>query len=436
MSKAKKTEPKFDYVANLSVGGVSSMNLFQSIDSENFVADQFISEFNYLEQVSNSVDININSSGGSVLSGLSIFSTILNSSTPTRAIITGVAASMSSVIALAADETVMNDFGTLMIHLPYSPSGEGSSEQLDHFANMLSRIYEQRLGKTKEEVMTLLEGEEGEDGTWFTPEKALELGFISSIIPTGIQVSLKKDADEFILNKVESSEVANKLQEIAANITIPEIKSNKSNNPEKGTAGVILNESVSFNKQTNEMDLEKISASLGIKDANLELISAKVNEVVAENKVLVKQNSTANTELLAKVDEITANGIELAAVSAKLDSATVAITEAEAKVGGLEASIAKYKEKEAEVLASNIEAIVDKAIEGGKISADTKSTWIGLMGANFDGANSALEALATPKSEGKVKLSNVVKDASAKTETVEKPEFLQTMSARMAELNK
>ena len=164
MAKTKEI-PKFEYVANLNVGGESTIQLLHALDSSGFVSDEFVSEFKYLEKYSSSIVIEISSTGGSVVSGLNIFSTILNSKIPTKSVVVGIAASMASVIALASDETVIHDYGVMMVHQPYSPTGEGDEDQLNHFSNMLSTIYEQRLGKTKEEVTAFLDGEEGKDGT-------------------------------------------------------------------------------------------------------------------------------------------------------------------------------------------------------------------------------------------------------------------------------
>ena len=433
MAKTKET-PKFDYVNSYTVGGESSMELFHGLDGEGFVADNFVSEFKWLEQYSSSITININSTGGSVVSGLNIFSTILNSKIPTKSVVVG----MASVIALAADETVMNDYSLMMIHMPYSPSGEGSSEQLDHFASMLTTIYEQRLGKTKEEVTALLEGVEGEDGSWFSAEEALKLGFISGIAETLTQKSLKKDAEEFISNKIEASEVANRLHEIAASITTPEIKNdNKENIPVEGTAGVVVNKSVPENKpKQKKMDLKKISAVLGIENATESAIQAKVDSIIASNANLEKEISTANKDLLAKGEALSSASIELETVKAKLETTENAVVETEAKVGGLQATIAAFEAEKEEAQKKTIESIVDSAVEGGKISSDAKATWIGLMEANFEGANAALETLNVSNG-GKVKLTNVVKETVAEVKSekeVEKPAFIMSIQDKMKEI--
>lgn len=439
MSKLNKETPKFDYVAAYNVGGESTMELFHGLDHEGWVSDNFISEFKWLEQHSSSIKIYINSVGGSVVNGLNVFSTILNSSIPTTAVVTGIAASMASVIALAADTLVMNDYSLLMWHLPYSPSGEAEDDQLKMFSKMLSKIYQERLNKTEEEILAFMEGEEGKDGTWFDATTALELGIISEIISTGTQKSLIKDVDE-LEAKFDASEVATKLHSIASSLNSPKKKNNKKENKDNsvnGTADVVVaKKSVPKQKKKNTMDLTNISASLGIKNATEEAIEARVNEIVANNKALKKEVSEANKDLVAKGKSLTDSGIELAAVEAKLATSEAKALDVEAKVEGLEAKISAFEAEKAEAQTKNIEAIVNQAVKDGKISSDAEATWTGLLSADFDGASKALESLSVSNG-GKVKLSNVVKESEAKVEAeVEDTSHFMSMKDTMAKINK
>merc|ERR1712194_633317 len=174
------------------------------------VAESFVNEFKYLESVSSEIDIKINSQGGSVMNGLSIVNTILDSKIPTTARIVGVVASMASVIALAADKTVMSDYAVLMWHNPFSPSGEAPSDQLMAFSSMLNKIYASRLGMSEEEVKSFMDGEDGKDGTWFNAEKAKSLGLISEIEKTGIQKTLEENLNS-LESPVPSEDVVNEL---------------------------------------------------------------------------------------------------------------------------------------------------------------------------------------------------------------------------------
>lgn len=96
------------------------INLFQSITEES--AANFIKEFQYLESISSKIQIRVNSAGGSVLHGWSIIDIIINSSVPIEVVVVGVAASMASVIAVAATETKIMDYASIMVHNPFYAS--------------------------------------------------------------------------------------------------------------------------------------------------------------------------------------------------------------------------------------------------------------------------------------------------------------------------
>ena len=71
----------------------------------------------------------INSSGGSVLYGMSIFSVIRNSSIPTECINEGLAASMGSIVWAAGDKSLMRDYAILMIHNPFDSTEDNKDTE-------------------------------------------------------------------------------------------------------------------------------------------------------------------------------------------------------------------------------------------------------------------------------------------------------------------
>jgi ATP-dependent protease ClpP protease subunit len=416
----KEKELEFKFVADYNAGGKSTMCLFSGLDHEGLVAESFISEFKYLEQNSSEIEIKINSSGGSVMSGLNIVSTILDSDTPTTSRIVGVAASMASVIALATDKTIIADYGLLMVHNPFSPSGSAENAQLEAFAGMLRTIYSTRLGLDEDGVKAFMDGEEGEDGTWFNAEKAFEAGLVTEIEKTDIQKKLEDELEEGA--HIVSEEIVNELQMIAAELVIEE---NIQLDAENGTAVVeaaTIEESVPENLINNNMSLENISASLGIKDATVEAIDAKVSEILADNASLEETIAAKNEELVAANKNVSEKEIELATVSAELETAKSEKVEVEAKVEGLEAKISEFEAAAAEAHAAKIDSLVNDAADAGKIANEAKDTWKGLLEASFESASAALEGLVSNGAE-KVKLSDKVSaEVETKEEIVEKVE--------------
>ena len=128
------------------------------------------------------INIRINSPGGSVFDGMAIFNAIKQHKTKTVVYIDGIAASIASVIALAGDEVVMADNAFMMIHEPGSLV-LGSADDLRKEADLLDKLtgslvktYMTASGKDDDEIRELMA-----DETWFNAAEALAIGFVDSI---------------------------------------------------------------------------------------------------------------------------------------------------------------------------------------------------------------------------------------------------------------
>ena len=106
----------------------------------------------------------INSEGGSVLYGMSTYSTIANATVDTECIIEGVAASMASIIWAAGKRSLMRDYAILMIHNPMLPDDDGGepSDMVTAFTKQIETIYRKRFGLKAEHVRAIMDGQAGE----------------------------------------------------------------------------------------------------------------------------------------------------------------------------------------------------------------------------------------------------------------------------------
>ena len=143
-------------------------------------AETFIKDFNNLTE--KTIHLRFNSPGGSVFDGTAMFNTIKNHKSRTIAHIDGLAASISSIVALAADEVRMSENAFMMIHDPWSMV-VGSADDMRDEADLLDKVggtiattYINKTGKTDEEIKNLMAAE-----TWMTADEALEMGFIDAI---------------------------------------------------------------------------------------------------------------------------------------------------------------------------------------------------------------------------------------------------------------
>lgn len=159
----------------------------------------FIYGLEFLEEVKE-INVSINSLGGSVLGGYSIFSALLNTTKNTSAIVEGLACSIASWIFLACTIRKMRDFSLCMFH---NPSG-GDDKSLLAIKKSLMVVYSQFF--TDENELNELLNEE----TWFSPEILLEKKLINNIIYTSDkEVLLDKITDK--TNLIELHSLCNKI---------------------------------------------------------------------------------------------------------------------------------------------------------------------------------------------------------------------------------
>lgn len=129
------------------------------------------------------INLRINSPGGDVFDSLAIYNALREHSSRVVTHIDGIAASMASVIALAADEVRMAENAFLMVHNPWSlvignaADLRKEADLLDKVAGSLAMAYRQRTGASEEQVAAWMDAE-----TWFTADEASEAGFVDEVV--------------------------------------------------------------------------------------------------------------------------------------------------------------------------------------------------------------------------------------------------------------
>lgn len=141
-------------------------------------AQTFKNELDELGEVEN-INLYVNSPGGSVFEGVTIHNMLKRHNAKVTAYVDALAASIASVIIMAADEIIMPSNSMLMIHNPWT-FAIGNSAELRKQADDLDRIgesaiksYLNKAGDKLEEshLKELLDAE-----TWLSAEEAREIG--------------------------------------------------------------------------------------------------------------------------------------------------------------------------------------------------------------------------------------------------------------------
>ena len=132
------------------------------------------------------ITVYINSPGGEIFSGFAIFDMLKFIECPITTVVTGFAASMGSVLSLAADEgrRFAMPQGKLMIHQPMLMGYQGRAADCEIQAkeilktrDHLINLYSEQTGKDYEEIKQAIDRD-----NWFTSEEAMEFGLLDRIV--------------------------------------------------------------------------------------------------------------------------------------------------------------------------------------------------------------------------------------------------------------
>lgn len=140
------------------------------------------------------ITININSPGGNVFEGLTIYNALKRHKASVTVNIDGLCASIASVIAMAGDTVNMSKEAMMMIHnaMTYVEGNANKfrevADLLDKVSGNLSNVYlEKSATLTKEKIKELLDAE-----TWLKAEEAKSLGLVDQVT-NNMKISAKSE---------------------------------------------------------------------------------------------------------------------------------------------------------------------------------------------------------------------------------------------------
>ena len=143
-------------------------------------AKDFVRE---LRTIKNEINLHLNTPGGDVFDGNSIYNELKSHPSKVNVYIDGLAASIGSIIAMSGDTINIAKNGFMMIHNPFTMA-MGNAEEIRKTANMLDKVrdslvqtYIDKTGQSKEQIVDWMDQE-----TWFDSNEALAAGFATNIV--------------------------------------------------------------------------------------------------------------------------------------------------------------------------------------------------------------------------------------------------------------
>ena len=235
------------------------------------------------------VELHIDSQGGDVFAGLSIYNMLQRREV--KVYVDGLAGSIASVIALVGDERPeISETGTFAIHNALINQTQGNhhdlrqvASSLEKFSDIVASVYEKKTNLKLEEIKELMNAE-----SIFTADEAVQLGFAKEIYTPLKAMAYIKIKDMNVVQKI----MANMATQSASDTEAQE--PSVSAEVEEGDIVAAFDEA-----QVAEITaiVETVVASLMA--GTEEVVEAKVGEVTAEilNKIVSEGSAPRHNKI-------------------------------------------------------------------------------------------------------------------------------------------
>lgn len=347
---------------------IATIRFFGRITEES--TSRFNEEFDFLENIvrPSCIRILINSEGGSVLYGMSTYSTIRNSKVDTECVIEGMAASMASIIWAAGSRSLMRDYAILLIHNPMLPESkdEQPSDMVLAFTRQIETIYRKRFGLKAEHIRSIMNGETDKDGTFFDAAGAVKAG----IIPAENVLQTTKQLCDKVRNEINTNADIPHIEALMNRICA-EAPSLDSENKPFSTVLPTLNEKENSTDMNEEkkvsLEYGAVAAALGMQDQyEVKDVMSRVSDLIAiEAKYKETDKSLADAQTVIAGKDATIQNMQT-----DLDAAN--------------ARLGEYERKEEAERQARIKELVAGARKAGKITLESMAQWEEMADTNYD----------------------------------------------------
>ncbi len=287
------------------------LNQEVEVNNSNEIVD-FIYGVGFLDEV-DTIKVLINSPGGSVMGGLSIFTALVASEKKVITQIDGIAASIAAVIFMAGQERYMMEYGLFMIHNPFGGSDQNALDKIkqslmnilgeDNFNN-LSELMDEETWLNAEEmeglINSIIKVENGEMEK--VTNKALELFEIVNQLKKE-EMENEKEFNE----EVENQESSMENEALESNI---EERIEASEEAVEETVEEVVNEVEENNEEiSEEVEAEVSEEEIEVEDEEVEAVVEEENVETEETEAVAEEQ--AEVELVENSVEEVSNVVEL-----------------------------------------------------------------------------------------------------------------------------
>ena len=260
----------------------------------------------------NNINISIHCNGGEVMEGWSIYDKLRASGKEISATIEGKCASMASILLLAApkERRYGRPNSSLLIHDPYIPFAYGQltadelaklSEDMQKETDKIVNTYIERTGADEQIIRDLMK-----EDKFIDMDKALELGFISKIIPHATAKSLNP-LNNLNINKSNLMTKEVKVSKTFIDKVLAKLGYQKLEEAEKAFAAAVALELTTSNGTTLTVEREEGDPQVGDKatpDGTHEMPDGKTIKVENGEITEITEPNPEVDALKAKVAEL------------------------------------------------------------------------------------------------------------------------------------
>ena len=343
--RASVLEPAID-------NGVAEVLLYDPIDSWGgdwgVSAKEFVSALSALDDNVTEIRLRINSPGGEVWEAVAMMNALRNHPARVVAVVDGLAASAASVLACAADETVMGRNTQLMIHdawaLCVGPAAvmRDTAERLDKLSDNLAQVYADKAGADVDDMRAAMLAE-----TWYSPEEALAAGLVDSV--EGVEPSDGEGADAA---RFDLSMFAYAGRRDAPTPKFPAAPAARAHTPTAPASGDTTQEGEAAMADITDEQLTTLRQTAGVADdADVDTALAAIAEALQEQADAPQASTHPEGTIL-------------------VDQAAFTDLQAQAALG-VQAHQAQ--------MAAHREQVLDDAVRTGRIAPAARSGWAALL---------------------------------------------------------